>query len=166
MTYSSDPGSEPVLRHAARVIVIDAEARILLFSFTGPITRRNWWLTPGGGLEAGESHREAALREAEEEAGLRDLLLGPCVWTREFVFGESARQVRQRERYYLARVESPVVDVTGQDPVERELLGEHRWWSLAEIEESNANFAPSRLAFFLAPLLAGEIPTYPIDVGG
>jgi 8-oxo-dGTP pyrophosphatase MutT (NUDIX family) len=156
---------EPVLRHAARVLLIDAEGRVLLLKWRLQ-DGRHIWITPGGGLGAGESHPEAALRELDEEVGLRDIPLGPCVWLREHVFNWNGRAYRQRERFYLVRVDAHVVDRSGNDENELQVLEEFRWWTLPELAASTETFAPSRIAFFLAPLLAGELPSYPIDVGG
>jgi len=112
------------------------------------------------------AHPEAALRELAEEVGLRDVPLGPCVWLREHVFNWNGRAYRQRERFYLVRVDAHQVDRSGNDENELQVLEEFRWWTLPDLEASSETFAPRRLAFFLAPLLAGEIPSYPIDVGG
>jgi 8-oxo-dGTP pyrophosphatase MutT (NUDIX family) len=50
----------------ARVAVIDNQGRFLLVkhSYTTP------WIFPGGGVERGESCREAAVRELQEEAAV------------------------------------------------------------------------------------------------
>ena len=156
---------DPVLRHAARALLIDAASRVLLLKWRlqdgGHI-----WITPGGGLGAGESHREAALRELEEEVGLRDVPLGPCVWRREHVFNWNGRAYRQRERFYLVRVDAHEVDRSGNDEAELRVLEEFRWWTLPGLEASAETFAPRRIALFLAPLLAGDLPSFPIDVGG
>jgi hypothetical protein len=40
-----------------------------------------------------------------------------------------------------------------------------RWWTLEEIEESEEEFAPTRLAGLLRALLADGPPGEPIDVG-
>jgi len=61
--------SELRLRQAARVIVIDEDGRVLLVKFEFP-DGRVVWATVGGGLEAGETHEDAARRELAEEAGL------------------------------------------------------------------------------------------------
>ncbi|MEM8738359.1 MAG: NUDIX domain-containing protein [Planctomycetota bacterium] len=58
------------LRHAARVLLLDARGRILLFRFVDPVTAAPFWITPGGGLDPGETHREAAQRELKEETGI------------------------------------------------------------------------------------------------
>ena len=51
-------------RYASRAIVL-REGRILL-SHT---VKRDMWMTPGGGREAGETAEECCIREAEEETG-------------------------------------------------------------------------------------------------
>jgi 8-oxo-dGTP pyrophosphatase MutT (NUDIX family) len=156
---------DPILRHAARVIVVDSAGRVLLAKWRLQ-DGGHLWITPGGGLAAGEHHREAALRELDEEVGLREIALGPCVWLREHVFSWKGRAYRQRERFYLVRVSAHEVDRSGNDADELRVLEEFRWWTLGELEASAETFAPRRIAVFLAPLLGGEIPAHPVDVGG
>jgi hypothetical protein len=72
---------------------------------------------------------------------------------------------RQREHFYLVRVQRHDVDVSGWDDLERIFLGEHRWWTLGEIEASADDFAPSRLAHFLADTLTGRVSNEPLDTG-
>jgi len=165
MTFSSEVGKEPVLRHAARILLVDAAGRVLLLKWRLQ-SGGHVWITPGGGLAAGESHQEAALRELDEEVGLRGVALGPCVWLREHVFNWSGRAYRQRERFYLLRVDAHEVDRAGNDENELRVLEEFRWWTLPELEASAETFAPRRIALYLAPLLSGELPSHPVDVGG
>ena len=157
--------TEPVLRHAARILLIDAARRVLLLKWRLQ-DGDHLWITPGGGLGAGESHPEAALRELDEEVGLRGVPLGPCVWLREHVFNWNGRAYRQRERFYLVPIDAHEADRSGNDENELRVLEEFRWWTLPELEASGETFAPRRIALFLAPLLAGELPSHPIDVGG
>jgi 8-oxo-dGTP pyrophosphatase MutT (NUDIX family) len=166
MTSSPEvTAGEPILRHAARVVLIDAADRVLLLKWRLE-SGDHIWITPGGGLAAGEHHGEAALRELAEEVGLREVALGPCVWLREHIINWNGRAYRQRERFYLVSVGRHEVDRSGNDDNELRVLEEFRWWTLPELEASTELFAPTRIALFLAPLLAGEIPSHPIDVGG
>ena len=58
-------------RRAVRVVVTDGEAA-LMFADTDPGTPGSrWWVTPGGGVDPGESDVETALRELHEETGWR-----------------------------------------------------------------------------------------------
>jgi 8-oxo-dGTP pyrophosphatase MutT (NUDIX family) len=64
----------PEPRQAASVIVVrgGSEALEVLLLRRNPAARfmGGAWVFPGGALDAGEDHRSAAVREAEEEAGL------------------------------------------------------------------------------------------------
>ena len=52
------------------------------------------------------------------------------------------------------------VEITDQyrEEVERTILADLRWWSLAQIEASTATFVPRDLALLLPSILAGELP--------
>jgi 8-oxo-dGTP pyrophosphatase MutT (NUDIX family) len=156
------PERQPELRVAARAIVLDPEDRILLVLFRSPHSGSSWWATPGGALDAGETHEEGLRRELLEEAGIR-AKLGPWVWTREHVFDWGERYVRQVERYYVVRVESsevrPQLDLAAED------VHEIRWWTLAELEATNEVLTPRRLQALLGDLLRDGPPAEPFDAG-
>ena len=164
MTISRE---DPPIRRTGRVLVIDQTDRILLLRTQLPHRKElSVWLTPGGGLNSGETHRAAALRELWEETGLTGIELGPCVWKRQVLWQWGDLWYEARERFYLLRTQryslAPAVSVD----LETENVLEDRWWSLPEIEEaSHADFAPQRIATLAAPLVAGHIPTAPVDVG-
>lgn len=153
-------------RHAARVVLLDREDRVLLFRCQEPGTNRSFWITPGGGLEPGETHEQAALRELQEETGLTGVELGPCVWTRSHTFPWLGRTYRQHERFFLLRVASHTVDPASHTDEELEVLIEHRWWSVEQLmEAAHESFAPRRIAGWMEQLLEHGGAAEPVDVG-
>ena len=153
------------LRQAARAVVLDPADRILLVRFEFPT--RSFWATPGGGVEPGETHEHAIVRELEEEAGLVGFELGPWIWTREHVFPfESGLWDGQVERYMLVRTHAfdPLPQFT-PDELAAEFVTGVRWWTQAELAASDELFAPRRLPELVAALLLDGPPGEPVDVG-
>jgi len=153
------------LREGARAVIFDPADRILLVRFTFPDL---WlWAMPGGGLDPGESHEQAVIRELGEEAGLDDVVLGLWIWTRTHIHPSlDGRWDGQRDRYYLVRASAfePVPRFTAE-----QLASEHvtaiRWWTQDELAASEELFAPRRLPELVAALLRDGPPGEPIDVG-
>jgi 8-oxo-dGTP pyrophosphatase MutT (NUDIX family) len=152
----------PWVRPTARVVVLDPAGRVLLLGarLTDPAVPPAevlFWYTPGGGVEDGESVRDAAVRELAEEIGLvvePGDLEGP-VWFRRHVGPFAGVQIDSRETFFVLRDVVHEVDPRGR--TELELLGEepHRWWTAAEIAEGAVEFAPRELAALLPELVAG-----------
>jgi 8-oxo-dGTP pyrophosphatase MutT (NUDIX family) len=152
---------EDGLRHrrAARVIVLDDAGRALLVrGHDADQPERSWWFTVGGGIDAGESDVEAALREVREEAGLvlaPEDLEGP-VMTRAGIFHFFAETCRQDEVFFVARVPAghvPVAD--GWTDVEREVLDELRWLSAADLRAQPHEVFPTVLPDVVEDLAGG-----------
>lgn len=147
-------------RLAVRILVMDADERLLLLRAVVPDDGRVFWLAPGGGLEAGESYEAAAVRELREETGLVTEL-GPCVWTRRHRHTWNGRINEQYERFFVVRTMFAEIRPALPDGY----ITGHRWWTLAEIATSTENFAPRRLAELLPALLRRDFPAEPIDCG-
>ena len=95
---------EHIDRQAARLLVVTPEEQVLLLRLE-PSFRDPFWVTPGGGLDDGESFVDAARRELDEEVGRDDLPIGPCIWRRTVTFTWERWRVQQEERTFL--VETP-----------------------------------------------------------
>jgi len=154
-----DPNTLPV-RRAARLIVLDAQDRVLLFRFMhteGPLAGSNFWAAPGGALAAGESWRDAAARELHEETGLFGLAIGPEVGERSFAMPmPDGDWVRAEERFYLVRTTQTEISRTGWSEAERRIMREHRWWSLNELLAAPHERLPRPLPDLLAQAAAAS----------
>lgn len=147
-------------RVAARVVVLDRDGRIfLILGHDFDDEEHKWWFTPGGGLEAGETSRESAVRELREETGLvvgPDRLAGP-VLIRHATFHFARETRKQDEEFYLLYVsddEREQIDNkqgTALTPLEQQLLDDYRWFSPEQIEQhdSATPFYPRGLAAML-----------------
>src|SRR5690242_21694401 len=117
---SSSRTSEPVNmieRPSARLILLDPQDRLFLFKVHNPAVydpadpfRDPFWVMIGGMVDPGEEYQEAAVREAREETGL---VVGPdvrWVWSRERIMQWRERKVLHRERFFLGRADTTVID--------------------------------------------------------
>lgn len=109
----------PVLRTrarpAARAICLDADERVLLLNFRDPVDGSRLWEPPGGGIEPGESPREALLREWAEETGFAPPELGDesTIVARDLVW-RGDRWVTD-EWFFLGRVPGLGTPVRAED---------------------------------------------------
>lgn len=152
-------------RRASRVVVI-CEAGVLLFLDTDPgVPGLSWWVTPGGGIDPGESPRGAAVRELFEETGLTaepDDLIGP-VAERVVVHGYSDRVLEQHETFFVLRTQRYDVDTSGHTEGEQLTLLDSRWWPLDELARSGAPVWPAYLQEIVD--LADHPGSWPRDYG-
>ncbi|MGV9938937.1 GNAT family N-acetyltransferase [Streptomyces sp. NPDC003401] len=136
-------------RRAARVAVVDPAGAVLLLRYDNVEVGVHWAL-PGGGLEAGESPREGALRELAEETGWTDLEPGDLLHTWEHDFTHSGVPVHQHEHIY-------VTPGPHRAPAGPGLAAAHaadgiltwRWWTREELAAEAEPVWPEGLAGLL-----------------
>ncbi|UUI66882.1 NUDIX hydrolase [Cellulomonas wangsupingiae] len=156
------PGPDGMLRRrAARVILLDEHDRVLLVrGHDVDAPDRSWWFTVGGGIDAGEDARTAAVREVREETGIvlaPDDLVGP-VYTRCALFDFAARTCRQDEELFVARVRSTdlALSADGWTDVERDVLDELVWWDLDDLSRVTIEVFPAGLAGLVRDVLVWD----------
>lgn len=138
-------------RPAARILLLDERARVLLFRFD-PGDRPPFWVTPGGALDPGEDYAQAAARELREETGLTlDCGREVCRRIVSFVTLEHVR-VRADERYFLVRAGACTIDTAGHTALERRVMRTHRWFEPRELADWPEPVFPEDLAEMLESL--------------
>ncbi|WP_086619469.1 NUDIX hydrolase [Erythrobacter tepidarius] len=141
------------LRRAARLIVLDPEIRALMFRFDVP-GRPPFWVTAGGECDPGESFEDAARRELFEETGIT-ADPGPQIarMTPQFVTVEG-EAVQADERFFLVRVAEAEIDTSRHTALEQALMTQHRWFTLAELENWPEAVFPVNLADMIRSAIA------------
>ena len=140
-------------RLSARFLILNEAGHVLLFRFVhkrGPLSGLDFWATPGGGGEEGETLEQAAVRELAEETGLRRDDLGKEIARREVALqlpdGEHAIS---DERYFVVRVAADALSWESWTDFEREVMVEQRWWSRQDLLETKATVWPENLVEML-----------------
>lgn len=134
-------------RLTSRILLFDRDSRVLLFLTKAPDTSGvARWLTPGGGVDAGESHHDAAVRELEEETGLVLEDLGTPVWSHDFVVQwDAADHDTGHAEFYTATVDAfEPSDAHWTDDERVDVLA-HRWWTLQELLTTDESYEPAEL---------------------
>lgn len=162
-----EPAARPrKSRSTVRVIMVDPSDRVLLFEDSDPgVPDAHWWMTPGGGMDPGESEAETAVREVAEETGYVVAaadLVGP-VARRHVVHGYSDQVIEQDEVFYLARVAEFAVDVSAFTEDEQLTILQHHWWTRKELRETDDEIWPGELLRLWE--LAEQPDALPLDLG-
>ena len=130
-------------------IVVDRSGGRPLVALIGRKDRRGrlLWSLPKGHLEAGETAREAAVREVEEETGIRGRVLAE-LGTIDYWFVADGRRIHKTVHHYL--LEADGGELSDEDVEVDELARV----PLGELRERLAYAGERRLAETAATLLA------------
>ncbi|MCB0334675.1 MAG: NUDIX domain-containing protein [Bdellovibrionales bacterium] len=156
----------PIQRIAARGLLIDQDSQhLLLMRIIVPDTGDSHWVTPGGGLDHGETEYACLVRELKEETGFTEAVEARPVWIRSCCFTFDRIEHQQKETFFWIPTKKflPLQD-QNVDEIEAKTFQEFRWWSAAEILESQENFIPTDLGVHFDLLLRHGLPENVIDI--
>jgi 8-oxo-dGTP pyrophosphatase MutT (NUDIX family) len=149
-------------RRAARVVLLDHSGAVLLVRGHDPAdsdeSALTYWYTLGGGIEAGEDQRAAAVREVFEETGLRletNALFGPRRHE-EVVFPFDGVIVHQEQEFYVAAVPRFEPRSSGWQHDEARSTLSMRWVPLAAIADMEETVYPTFLVELVAEFRASD----------
>ena len=144
-------------RLTSRILLFDREGRVLLFLTKAPDTSGfARWITPGGGVDPGETHEQAAIRELREETGLVVDSVGKPVWSHDFsVQWDDADHDTGHAEFYVLQTDQFEPSSDGWTPEEHIDVLDARWWSIAELLSTNDPWEPAELI----SLIRRELPS-------
>lgn len=133
-------------RPSARLLILDPQDRLLLFRYVfrdGALAGDDYWGTPGGALEDGETFEQAAIRELYEETGITVSRVDAHIAEREFVLRiQSGEDVIAHERYFLIDATGAALSRGGWTAEEANVIADHRWWTRDEIANPQVQIWP------------------------
>ncbi len=136
-----------VNRLTSRILLFNENGQVLLFLTKAPDTSGvARWITPGGGVDPGENHAEAAIRELSEETGMVVTDVGEPVWSHDFtVQWDAADHSTGHAEFYSLRTETFVPSSANWTDDERVDVVAHRWFSVTELLATEEAFEPAEL---------------------
>ena len=138
-------------RETARVVLVNSQREIflLLTEFDPEVGLPARWLTPGGGIDPGETLLDAAVRELFEETGLRihRELLGETLWSfsGRWNWGDGQNHHTYVDHIFVLEVENFTLDDSSWTLDEHRDILQYRWWNLAELNASGEPVSPPGL---------------------
>ncbi len=118
---------------AAGGVVENEKGEILL------IYRKKHWDLPKGKLDEGESIEDCAVREVEEETGLKQVLLGDLIDTTTHQYEENGEQIIKKTIWYKMKASS----LDKLTPQTEEQIEDIRWVKPDELQSYTENTYPN-----------------------
>jgi 8-oxo-dGTP pyrophosphatase MutT (NUDIX family) len=139
-------------RPTARVLLVNRREQIFLIKthFDPELGLPPRWLTPGGGIDAGETIQDTAVRELFEETGLKasQQELGEVFWETEgrWDWSDGVHYQTYVDTFFLLRIDEFELDDSAWTRDEHRDILEWRWWSVSDLIASGESVGPHGLA--------------------
>lgn len=143
-------------RPTARVLLVNPLGEIFLLKthFDPELGLPPRWLTPGGGIDDGETVIEAAIRELFEETGLQTNPedLGEIFWetSGRWDWADGIHYQTYTDTFFVLKVSDFVLKNDSWTTDEHRDILEWRWWSVSELLASGESVGPHGLAEHLS----------------
>jgi 8-oxo-dGTP pyrophosphatase MutT (NUDIX family) len=151
-------------RIAGRALLMTPGRKTLLVLGQDPSnTRRGqFYWTPGGGLDPGESLEEATRRELCEEVGHVAGDLGAVVLERVSEFDFGGRRLRQTESFFLLEIAEPFAAAPkALSALEDDAIIDFHWLTPDEMRSTALSVYPSCLADLIDEVATNGRPSTP-----
>lgn len=163
------------VRKSVRLVIINQENELLLSRYDGvdifhpgEAAKDHLWETIGGGIDEGETLKQAALRECYEEAGLTedDLEIGQQIWSGETEIIYNGEHLIAHHTFLLARtkrdIDATIIQPMALTAEEDGFLTAFKWWPMAELSTTDENIIPPLMKVELPKIIKGELPNPPL----
>lgn len=155
------------IRRRASALLVSPKNKLFLFKFAFAFLAhgKSLWVTPGGGVDEGESFAQGLQRELFEELGLDVAVAEPYVFFRKMPFiSKSGEKFTSDERYYVVKVPDENVLFGNMSTGERQLTKEGKWWSIDGIRSSSEEFFTDDLDVILKDIISDNLPFTPQEI--